>query len=130
MNPSKTRFGSILVFLTAIFLLLATLTSARATQWNAAQEFSTTNNPNGAWSYGYTVSPGSFTPYPVSQKKEGVIDYWITATNVWVPDVQHNGTGSAYGNMPAGTLGLHPANSGSVTLALSAGLPPQLEVMR
>ncbi|MBP0021345.1 MAG: hypothetical protein J7647_27795 [Cyanobacteria bacterium SBLK] len=50
---------SIATTLTSVLLLGAMAARARASSFNAADDFSITDNPNGAWQYGWSESLGS-----------------------------------------------------------------------
>ncbi|MFN0012741.1 MAG: hypothetical protein ACKVS8_13975 [Phycisphaerales bacterium] len=87
-----------------------------AAAWNAAADFSATNNPNGAWTYGTraeTFSP-DFFPLP-STVTNGDFAGWNDAANnvAGTPVVYKNfGPDSAvFGNFPAGRLAMHPSDT-------------------
>lgn len=75
----------------AIAILLVATSQVHATLFNAAEDFSTNNNPNGVWSYGTignTSAPfGPFQSYTTISNYSG-IDYWNSALGM----VLHNGT--------------------------------------
>jgi hypothetical protein len=53
-------------------------------EWDAKSDFSTANNPSGAWTFGQSATLGStFTRFPTIIKR-GAIDYW--ATSAAAPD--------------------------------------------
>ena len=67
---------------------------AQALTFDAATDFSLTNNPNGVWSYGYSSTLGGvFNLYPDKGNISG-LDYWRdnTIVSAGVPNVAHNGT--------------------------------------
>src|ERR1700712_5829216 len=68
-------------------LLLAALlpVCASATTYNPVTDFSTSNNPNGVWSYGYGT-PGNVTlfPYSGTNFSDANYNYGIT---YWAPGV-------------------------------------------
>jgi PEP-CTERM motif len=82
-------------FATLLSLVVITRPSA-AQSYNAAADFSTGSNPNGAWSYGSSISLGSaFIPssIPTNGYVAVGLDGWLgSATGSGVPYVLHNGT--------------------------------------
>src|SRR5208337_3070676 len=65
----------------AVMLILAGLPalSVHAQTWDANQQFSTTQNPSGPWSYGWsTTLTGPITPYPnyTTQPGESQLEEW------------------------------------------------------
>jgi hypothetical protein len=67
-------------------------TTAQASTYDPAAEFSPTANPNGVWSYGYSTSLGSaMTLFPEHLNMDG-IDFWRTNIATSDPTVFHNGT--------------------------------------
>ena len=92
-----------------------------AQSFNAADEFSATNNPTGVWRYGFESSlGGSFTLYDAPTKL-GVIDSWSESSVGGLPDVTHNGTNSvAFASATAvyqpNQLALHPGLSGQFSI--------------
>ena len=55
-------------------LLLSNIVYAQS--WDAAKEFSATDNPSGAWSYGWIDGEGDFTAYPTSDAYDGGAVGW------------------------------------------------------
>ena len=101
------------------FALLAALSlpvlahATPATSYNALNDFSTSNNPNGAWSYG-TGTPGStFTAfnYKGSSYAGAAWDYWATGDSGLAVVAKTNG--NALGSIRSFSNGLlmHPNNS-------------------
>ncbi|MEQ1857951.1 MAG: Ig-like domain-containing protein, partial [Longimicrobiales bacterium] len=105
----------------AIDTLYIVASSGPATTWNAANDFSATLNPNGAWRSGWTATLGSaFTLYPTAQGFPG-FDAWID------PAIESLGTPSFAKNISGGVnQGVQP---NQVTLH-SACLANQYSVLR
>jgi hypothetical protein len=76
--------------------------------FDAARDFSATNNPNGVWRYGVSSTFGSaLTPYNNNAKRQGV-DSWSSSSIGVDPNVIFNQTGS---NITiANTVPLHPGD--------------------
>ncbi len=80
--------------------LVATLWSQAplSATYDAAADFSAANNPNGAWSYGWTsVLGGAFTAYDLKKTEFGGISFWYDYVNALGgsdPNISHNGTSS------------------------------------
>jgi hypothetical protein len=88
------------------------------TNIQAGSEFSSIRNPNGMWSYGASLAPGSFTIFTVAGQVSG-LDSWRVAAGIpdstGAPVIYHNGTGSPLNThivYPAGQLVLHPGPDG------------------
>jgi len=102
-------------------IAFATACSAsHATIYNAAADFSATNNPNGVWSFGEQTTLGTgFSTFNVNGALSG-FDYWHSSTPGYL-GAMHNGTGSAifWGTVVinAGQLTLHPGPGTEYTLA-------------
>jgi hypothetical protein len=86
---------------------------AGAQQWNATSEFSTTNNPFGAWSSGWTATMGSafniYTAKRVVDVPPSVV--WYDPTNPdprAVPNFWKNASASAAYGVQPGQLSMHP----------------------
>ncbi|MBS0189406.1 MAG: hypothetical protein JSS51_15180 [Planctomycetes bacterium] len=97
--------------------------AAHAATYNAAADFSTSNNPNGVWSFGGQTSLGSgFTAFGTSGSTAG-FDFWHFGAYGYLGYLGaiHNGTGSAiyWGTvvLDPGQLALHPGNFGDYTVA-------------
>jgi len=107
--------------------------SVQATTWDVAADFSETNNPNGAWSYGWSstlVSPSApdINLYTKSGKFDDTInpiipvDVWAGSNFPYSPNVAHNGTGSINNDHPTivwqpGQFSLHPGDNGEYSYA-------------
>lgn len=111
--------------------LVLTTAPTLAAPYDAAADFSTAANPNGAWSYGYGTPGSSFTPFTLTTAA-----YFPTyATPGWydtggfnTPFVLKNTAaiafdGTVYGvTIPAGSLAVHPGetNDRSVMVRFTA----------
>jgi len=101
-----------------IFILLITTLAAPAQTFDPALQFSTTANPNGNWSYGYSTNLGSaFILYDSigSNIINGIeLDVWTRPSGF--PSLYHNPTVNLYANVSqqigAGTFGFHPGPNG------------------
>src|SRR5207302_2351891 len=77
-----------------------------------------TQNPTGAWTYGYRNSGGSYSTYTSLNHTWGTgIDDWTRGDGGCCPTVirNHTGTTQSYANgvvQPADLLNLHPGQSG------------------
>ena len=112
-----------IVILALITLGLAIPAPARA-DFDAAADFSSSSNPNGVWSYGYsTTLGGTFNLYtengdfPNPNGSLTGLDYWGQNIGLHNPAVIHNGTGSTIlingtATYQPGQLGLHPGPDG------------------
>lgn len=89
-----------------------------------ASDFSATSNPNGAWSYGYSLgAPGSdaatWIVYPTTQSQSDV-DCWYDANNVALgaPAACYNGSQSTTSTGVAPSeAALHPGQNGEYSIA-------------
>ncbi|MHB9035901.1 MAG: fibronectin type III domain-containing protein [Armatimonadota bacterium] len=79
--------------------------------WSLAQDYSRESNPNGAWSYGYSDSPGtSFSlMWPVGS---GTEYNGAGSSNIW----KNLGVGCPYG-VCTGQVTLHPGSGGQYAVA-------------
>ena len=92
-----------------------------ATTFDAAADFSPTANPNGVWSYGWSVNRGA--PFNLATNKFtlGGLDGWDSGSNLATPGVLHNGTAgpvTLFGTLtvPVGGLLMHPGPNGENAL--------------
>lgn len=89
--------------------LLFVAGSSYAFTYDAASQFSATNNPSGVWSYGYTYAlGGTFNLYPnTTLWSSGGIEGWVdnSIAQSGVPTVAYNPTGSS---ITQGTVTLLP----------------------
>ena len=100
--------------------------AAQAITFDVADDFSATNNPNGAWSYGWSSTlTSALNQYPDSSKMGELagtpinIDTWSNwgQFSSYSPNVAHNGTGSINNEHPTitwqvGQFSLHPGDNG------------------
>src|SRR5215475_7458364 len=74
------------------------LGSAIAQTYDAAADFSATNNPNGVWKYGWSASRGSAVALLTRHHHTVGLDCWDNTapgeTLPGEPDVCHNGSGA------------------------------------
>src|SRR5579884_137355 len=91
----------------------------KAQTYDAATQFSITQNPNGVWSYGWELSTGAtFTLYNTTATDSQGIERWWDAGHVdnGVPVFGKNSTSSAVSEqtwtVPAGALGTNPGVNG------------------
>ncbi len=94
---------------------------ASATQiFNAAGDFSETNNPNGAWSYGYrtAAASSSLTDYTTNGTFQNVEFWYLSGSGL--PDVGYNPTSTVQGGfLPPGDLYFHPGDNAATADDLS-----------
>jgi len=113
----SASLGVLVMALAALVIGASTSAAAQATSWTAAGDFSAMSNPNGAWSYGWSVSRGSaFNLDTVATTVSG-LNVWNYSNTQVEPDVAHNATNdtinpSGTNPIPAGTLAFHPGPSG------------------
>jgi hypothetical protein len=113
---SRVKMPLIATVLAAFMLCIIGPASA-ITTWDAAQEFSSTNNPNSVWTYGYSSTlDGPLSRYATSGVVEG-LDWWNTGSLGGVPAVFKNSTPNAINafgtvSLPAGDLAFHPGSAG------------------
>jgi hypothetical protein len=110
-------FATLGITLAVLAPAASTDVSAQAASWDAADDFSATSNPNGAWSYGWSVSRGSaFNVDTVATTVSG-LNVWTNSSTQIEPDVAFNGTSGTINSsgtnpIPAGSLAFHPGPSG------------------
>jgi hypothetical protein len=98
--------------------VFAVSSAASTTSWDAAADFSGTNNPNGAWSYGWASSrTAQFNVDTVSVSFWDGLLAWVYSNSQLEPDVFYNPTNSTINPagtnpIPAHTLGFHPGPAG------------------
>ena len=116
LNQMLNRVNLSLSLSTGIILLGLTSISplpTLAATFDAADDFSATNNPNQTWQYGYSNSlGGSFDLFPDSTVLSG-LDAWLDqGINVLnTPSVTHNGTANPISFWQPGDLFFHPGPS-------------------
>jgi hypothetical protein len=110
-----------MVGLVGLVAVLGRETQTFASVWDAANDFSASNNPNGTWSYGWSDTlGGTMALYDIAWKGPAGspfvgMDLWSTSYHFPAnsdPLVEHNGTGQdlLVGNLfqPANQLMSHP----------------------
>jgi len=91
-------------------------TAASIAPADVVADFSSTQNPAGAWTYGYRAGGGAFTPYGVHSQQFGAgLDSWSTGT--CCPSVTRNSTATTRNyagvvEQPADLLHIHPGPNG------------------
>ena len=65
-------------------------TLAQATVWDLAADFSTTQNPNGAWSYGWRPSPVDPLVLYTDHDYPCSLAAWVEDFSLWCPNVVQN----------------------------------------
>lgn len=111
-------------FLLSIFVLMFWSINISASIFDPARDFSTTENPTGAWRYGYTNHLGGlFNIYVSSNSAFYGADTWnrgFTTYPDMYPNVYYNSSitpidyGS--GSIQPGEIGFHPGNDGSFSV--------------
>ncbi len=118
-----------LIPILALGLFLSWGEARAAVIFNAAADFSATNNPNGVWSYGQSATLGApvqlYTqngPDNVDPPPADLLDTWNAGAGGMfaVPAVYHNGTNGvvAFSNITylPGELGFHPGPMGEFSV--------------
>jgi hypothetical protein len=124
-NENSRRIKMWMAFCRIVVLaFLSSMYVAQATTFDVAADFSTTNNPNGVWSYGWSSTlTSSFNRYPNHGKFDPYpIDVWAGSNFPYSPNVSHNGTGSVVDSHPTiiwqpGQFSLHPGDNGEYSYA-------------
>jgi PEP-CTERM motif-containing protein len=128
-----SRFISGCALVAATFVANA-VSTAHATTWNAVTDFSTSTNPNGAWSYGEGNAGTSFTAFTQAFTNSGgpltisggSVQYWeSSSSNFGVPLIGENfgpGVGTCCSTVliPTGVLWIHPGQSDDAILRWTA----------
>jgi hypothetical protein len=110
------------IMLMAAFILGMAAKPSFSAIFNVASDFSLTNNPNGAWRYGWSSSLGSnFNLYSNVGKVTPTIDLWYDSTKNGSPLVLHNSTATEDNSHPTITfqpnqLGFHPGYYGEYSI--------------
>ena len=115
----------------ALFVLSSTvMANAFASTFDPALDFSATDNPNGVWSYGWSIALGTefnrdteFGAFALQSIDYPGLDYWARS-NVTLPIVMHNGTpesisvtrGGPSLVFTPGELSLHPGLDNSYSV--------------
>lgn len=96
--------------------------SLAAVIFDAAGDYSTTTNPNGAWSYGYSTAanPSAFVAYDTTQYLVAGLNVWDSSALTDNPTVSKNMTNTAL-NYSTATwqpyqLSLHPGRLGEISI--------------
>jgi hypothetical protein len=97
------------------------LPKAAAQTYDPAADFSAANNPNGPWSYGYSITLGGpLIPYTSTDIVNG-LNRWLTNIDASMPNVYHNPTSSTITSGSAevgpGGFGLQPGPIGEFSVA-------------
>ena len=124
---TSTKSTLISTFATLLSLVVIALPSA-AQAYNAAGDFSTASNPNGAWSYGYSYGVGSAfildttsTTAYAGLALEGWLGNVDSAPGAGYPYALHNNTANPVTNnistvYQPGQLGLQPGSSNLISI--------------
>jgi len=98
-----------------IGLLKTSLVCQAQMTYDAAREFSLTDNPTVVWSYGYSGSFGTFTTFPGQSDQSSALPFWRPDPNSTVPTVGKNTSGQileASGNIfQIDQMVFHPGDS-------------------
>jgi hypothetical protein len=111
----------------AVFLLTAGLCSQVISNvYDPASDFSAINNPNGVWSYGYSLTLGGpFHLYESTLDNNGVNQWYtdLTSAHTKLLGIFHNPTAGVVAMLPEGTatippggLALHPGEHGEYSV--------------
>lgn len=100
---------------------LAAVTSVAAQRWSAADDFSPSSNPNGAWAYGYQTSlGGAFSLYNVPTTLGTGLNYWTPGSLGVDPNLLHNPSASPVAAfdfiVQPGQAAFHPGPSGQFSV--------------
>jgi hypothetical protein len=99
-----------MIFLMVTFLVIITAPLAFAAIWDVQNDFSITNNPTGAWSYGWESAPGGtfnlYTHVAVIGTYDGTAPAWYDTTNQYGWN-----TPSVWQNTTTGVVWFHPGPS-------------------
>lgn len=101
--------------------LVLSVTVAQATTYDPTADFSLAGNPNGPWSYGYSLTLGGPLIPHASSGSGGGLDYWNTPISIGLPWVARNTTAAPINwagttVFAPGALSLHPGPSGEVAI--------------
>ena len=104
----------------AVVELIAMTPPSNARIYDVAADFSTNNNPNGVWSYGYTTTLGSPVTLHNERGNLAGLDYWRTDIWLGVPGVYFNPANSTVTNntlvLGPRQLSFHPGPNGEFCL--------------
>jgi hypothetical protein len=121
------RFKLLLSIGQVMTLCCAILSAVPATAqtFDPAVDFSTSANPSGVWSYGWTQTLGSSFILDAIRENNSGLDFWegsiVGDPRTLFPYVVHNGTDSTIAvfgtvSVAAGQLGLHPGPGGEYSV--------------
>jgi hypothetical protein len=89
-----------------------------------AGDFSTTSNPNGAWTFGYTpgvpgAEAGTFVVFSTASEVAAGVTVWFDPTNAVLnaPGVGLNDSGATTNGVAPGEVALHPGQAGEYAIA-------------
>jgi hypothetical protein len=112
VSRTLTPAGAARWFLVLVAACLVAV-PAQAQAYDAAADFSATDNPNGAWSYGWSPTLGGVLNLYVHHDNVAGVDFWRDQTD---PNVSHNSSGSRIRigtvTWPPGQLAFHPGPFG------------------
>jgi hypothetical protein len=118
---------SVVVMFTLLLAAGAVAAQANDQTYDAAADFSLDSNPNGVWSYGYSLTlTGDFTPYT----RSSTLTFGNPNFSSWRGDLSPFGDGTplavqntadttqqgAGANLDPGQLALHPGEEGEVSI--------------
>ncbi len=112
LKPMKTKMPSRQLACLAAWLSFV-VSACGGQLYDPAADFSALNNPNGVWSYGYSLTLGGpLIPYSDALNVSGV-DIWRTNISLGDPLIMHNPTTNTVTifstvTLGPGQLGLHP----------------------
>jgi hypothetical protein len=119
-TSSKSALISIFTTLLSLVVIARPVV---AQSYNAAGNFSSTSNPNGAWSYGWSYGVGGTFHSDVTNSlayNGGSLSGWLgnESGSSYIPYILHNGTASpvtiAFTTYQPGQLALQPGDSNEV----------------
>ena len=99
-------------------LIVCLVGPAAATTWDAAADFSPTDNPTGQWTYGYSYPniDSTLTPYTIHFTDPSGLEFWNTGRTDLVPGVFKNPTAAPITlstlTVPPEGLAFHPGVNG------------------
>lgn len=95
----------------------ADIVDAAVVSADLALDFSNTANPNGAWTFGYTMSSpegdaGALIPFTTPTESQADVHAWIDPThvNLNAPTVFHNASNGTVNGTAPGEAALHPGS--------------------
>jgi hypothetical protein len=92
-----------------------------AQTYDVAADFSAGQNPNGPWSYGYTITLGGELSLYTNTMSLSGLNFWLYDLGLSDPQVHYNPTSGTVDNstqeVKAGGFGLHPGPDGEYSVA-------------